>query len=379
MEATELKKLVALRHDLHRHPEVSCKEYETQKRILAFLEGLGISHAQPVGSTGVWVKFEGKEAGKTVMLRGDTDALPIQEINNFTHQSTQPGVSHKCGHDGHTTIMAGVAAQLLKNPPAKGTAILLFQPAEENGHGARAVLDDTQFDIQPDVVFALHNLPGYPQRKIVIREGSFTAAAKSIIIKLDGKTSHAAEPELGINPAAAIADLITMFQNASQPDLSRDDFALTTPVYIHMGEKSYGVSAGHGEVHYTLRTWHNDVMEKLCEQVAEAVERIAKQHKLKATISWTEEFFANQNHPDAVHMVTEAAKANGLELETRPTPFKWGEDFGLFTEKFRGAMFGIGSGEDCPALHNPDYDFPDALIEPAVGMFTHLIQQALDE
>ncbi len=379
MEATQLKNLVALRHELHRHPEVSGQEYATQKRILAYLHALGIANAQPIGGTGVIVKFVGKTDGKSIMLRGDTDALPILEVNEFEYKSATKGISHKCGHDGHTAIMAGVAAELQQYPPEKGMAILLFQPAEENGEGAKAVLADPTFDFTPDYVFALHNLPCYPLKKIVVREGSFTAAAKSIIIRLDGKTSHAAEPELGINPAAAIAELITMFHHNSQPDLSHDDFALTTPVHIQMGEKSYGVSAGHGEVHYTLRTWHNEVMEKLCLQVSEAAERIAHRHHLAAAISWTEEFFANQNHPEAVEMVRKAAKANALELETRLTPFKWGEDFGLFTERFRGAMFGIGSGEDCPALHNPDFDFPDTLIEPAVGMFYHLIRQALNE
>lgn len=368
--------LVAFRKELHQHPEVSQKEVETQKRIIDFLGTHGIE-GKIVGITGVMIVFDSGIEGKTVMLRSDHDALPIQEINDFDHKSLTEGVSHKCGHDGHTAIMCGVAEYFRDHPIKKGKAILLFQPAEENGEGAKAVLTDDQFTFQPDLVFAMHNLPKYPLHTIVCREGSFTAAAKSIIIKLDGKTSHAAEPELGINPAAAISDLVKMFADVSQPELNRDDFALTSPIYIHMGELSYGVTAGHGEIHYTLRTWNNEIMKELTDQVLKRTELIVNQHGLKSTISWTEEFSSNQNHPDAISLINESVAENGFIGEERTTPFKWGEDFGLFTERHTGAMFGIGSGVDCPALHNPDYDFPDEIIPTGIKMFTTIMTKAL--
>jgi amidohydrolase len=313
------------------------------------------------------------------MLRADTDALPITEINSFPHKSIFDGVSHKCGHDGHTAIMVGVAEYLHNNPLQKGTVLLLFQPAEENGEGAKAVLNDPRFDLDPDFVYAFHNLPGYPLHQVVVKEGSFTAAVKSIIIKLKGKTSHAAEPELGINPAKCIAEIISFFDKAIEPNIEADGFALATPVFIHMGEKSYGVSAGYGEVHYSLRTWNNQVMEDFTNKVIEAVNTIASNCGLETEISWTEEFFANQNDPKAVSLIRSIAKEQGFPLEERSTPFKWGEDFGLFTEKYKGAMFGIGSGEESPALHNPDYDFPDEIIPTGIKMFTGLIQRTLHE
>jgi amidohydrolase len=328
MEETFVMDLVAFRKELHRNPEVSQKEFETQKRIISFLKQIGIE-GKVVGITGVMVVFDSGKAGKTIMLRSDHDALPIQEVNEFEHKSLVDGVSHKCGHDGHTAIMCGVAKHIKDHPISKGKVILLFQPAEENGEGAKAVLADKEFDFKPDLVFALHNLPKYALHAIVCKEGSFTAAAKSIIIKLDGKTSHAAEPELGINPARAISELVQMFDKVKQPDLDRDDFALTSPIYIHMGELSYGVTAGHGEVHYTLRTWNNETMNKLSNGILLEVERIAQNHQLRSTISWTEEFSSNQNHPDAVSIITESIKENGFKNTERSTPFKWGEDFGL--------------------------------------------------
>ncbi|MEP0985255.1 amidohydrolase [Ekhidna sp.] len=378
MEKIMINDLIDFRRELHMHPEVSGNEFQTQGRIISFLKTLGIE-GKEIGGTGVFVVFDSGNEGKTIMLRSDHDALPIQEINSFEHQSIYEGVSHKCGHDGHTAIMCGVAKHFNENPIEKGKIILMFQPAEENGEGAKAILVDEQFEFQPDLVFALHNLPGYPLNKVVYKEGNFTPAVKSIIVKLDGKTAHAAEPELGINPAATISELIAMFDEVNQPDLERDDFALTTPIYIHMGELSYGVSAGHGEIHYTLRTWSSEVMNELTERILNRIDDIAAKHQISTSISWTEEFDSNKNDPKAVDYVSQAISANSLDSEMREWPFKWGEDFGLFTQKFPGAMFGIGSGENCPALHNPDYDFPDEIIETGIKMFTSIAQKAINE
>lgn len=378
MEETSIMDLIAFRKDLHKHPEVSQNEFETQKRIIKFLERNDIE-GRKAGGTGVLVIFDSGKAGKTIMLRSDHDALPIRETNDFEHKSQVDGVSHKCGHDGHTAIMCGVAGYFKRNPLQKGKLILVFQPAEENGEGAKAILADPQFDFKPDLTFALHNLPGYPLHKVVFKEGSFTAAAKSIILKLDGKTSHAAEPERGINPAMAISDLIKMFEEEGQPDLNRDDFALTTPIFLSMGELSYGVSAGHAEVHYTLRTWSSEVMDDLTSRLLKRIKEISGKYNLKHSINWTEAFEANKNSSTAVQLIKEASSKVNVDSEERERPFKWGEDFGLFTQKFEGAMFGIGSGMDCPALHNPDYDFPDEIIDTGIKMFTTIVEKAVNE
>lgn len=367
----------AIRRHLHQHPEVSTQEYKTQSFLRETLNNIGCKEVYDIGKTGLLVHFKGTGKGNTIMLRADIDALPIEETNTFDYASVYKGVSHKCGHDGHATIMLAVAMALHKNPPHKGEVYLLFQPAEENGHGARDVLADKGFNIKPHKVFALHNLPGYAKNEIVCRKGSFTAAAKSVILKLKGKTSHAAEPEKGFNPGLAMAEILGLSETLSQKDIKKEDFALITMVYATLGEKAYGVSAGYGEVHLTLRTWQNEVMENLVHQLLEKIKEITQKHHLQLEVEWLEIFHANDNDDEAYTIICESVKDLGLSYVDRETPFKWGEDFGLFTEKFSGAMFGIGAGKDSPALHNPDYDFPDEIIPTARDMFLKILDKSL--
>lgn len=368
-----IEELQIFRRYLHQHPEASTQEVETQSYVKKHLEKLNHDGLIEVGKTGLAIFFKGKEAGKKILFRADMDALPIQEINEFEYKSVNEGVSHKCGHDGHTTIMLGVANHLSKNNLEKGEVCLIFQPAEENGKGAKAVLEDPNFKFEADKAYALHNLPGYPLHQVICRKSSFTAAAKSVIFKLHGKTSHAAEPEKGINPGLAIAEILQLSEALSEKDINADDFRLITMVHVEMGEKAYGISAGYGEVHFTLRTWKNEVMEMLDKNLVEAVEYICSKQNLKLEKEYLEIFHANDNDEKAYEIIKQAAANNSLSFEERKTPFKWGEDFGLFTEKYKGAMFGIGSGENCPALHNPDYDYPDEITETGIKMFIEIL------
>lgn len=371
------EELVILRKAIHQHPELSGQEHETRERVKAYCERFGGEMIE-LGATGLAIVFDSGKSGDTVLFRSELDALPIKEINTFDYASVKEKVSHKCGHDGHTTVLCGLAQRLAAHPPESGKIVLLFQPAEENGKGAQEVLSDERFSsIEPDWVFAYHNLPGYPLKQVVYRTGAFTAAAKSIVVKLKGKTSHAAEPELGHNPASAIADILNYGNELTDADLDSDGFFLVTPVYVTMGEKAYGVSAGYGEVHLTLRSFSNAVMDARSHDLANKAEAIATKYSLNSDISWTEVFAANENNEQAVKLITEAAGTIGLDAISRPQPFKWGEDFGLFTQRYQGAMFGIGSGEACPALHNPDYDFPDEMIPEAVELFETIAKQIL--
>lgn len=377
MNSIKIEELIHFRKELHRYPELSCEEFKTSERVEIFLQ-----HYKPdilikkLGGTGIAAVYEGKHAGKTILIRCELDALPIHEINDFEHRSLKDGVSHKCGHDGHATIICGVAALLHQERPERGRVVLLFQPAEENGKGAAAVLADEKFKaIQPDYVFALHNLPGFSENQIVVKNGSFTSAVNSIVIRLQGKTAHAGEPHKGINPALAIAEVTQQLLQLTVSDIRKDEFCLVTPVYTHMGELAYGVSAGEGEVHFTIRCRDNEQM-RLLEATAEnIVQNIAQKHQLKSDISWTESFFANQNSEQAVAWIREAAMECNLEVFEAGVPFGWGEDFGLFTEKFEGAMFGLGAGENMPALHNPDYDFPDTIISAGIRIFHTILKK----
>ncbi len=297
-------------------------------------------------------------------------------MNDFSHKSIFEGVSHKCGHDGHIAILCALAVKLSQNPPKLGNIILLFQPAEETGEGALAVSKDANFqNLKVDYAFALHNIPGERLGEIIIKDGTFSCAVNSIKIELTGKTSHAAEPQNGINPANAIANIVKEYSKFNQPNISEKQFCIVTPVHIMMGEKAYGVSAGQAELHFTLRSDKNAAMKKLMETLETTANNIADAENLKINISWSQEFMANENDPICADVVRNAANSLNYNLQEKQFPFSWGEDFGLITQKIPGAMFGIGAGENCPALHNPDYDFPDELIEIGSKMFYEIWNQ----
>lgn len=375
-----MEELIQLRKELHKHPEISGNEKETANRVLLFLSKYPPNKIiTSLGGEGILAIYKGSEKGKTILFRCELDALPIEEINTFNYQSVYSGVSHKCGYDGHMAILCGMAKTLHENPLKKGTVMLLFQPAEEDGNGAKRVLNDANFkEFKPDFVFALHNLPGFKKHQIIVKEDTFTCAVNSMIIKLNGKTSHAGEPENGINPALAIAEIIQVFNSEINTDLTSEKYCLITPIHIEMGEKAYGVSAGYGEVHFTIRSNSNNQMRIIESNLEENVIKITSKYDLKTEISWTQSFEANENSPDAVHFIKKAASISNLSVLERKLPFTFGEDFGLFTQHFKGAMLGIGAGENTPALHNPDYDFPDDIITTGIQLFHQITKAIID-
>lgn len=372
--------IIELRRLLHSLPELSGLEKGTSGIIRDFIkftnpDGL----ITEVGGNGIIATWRSKIPGPVILFRADMDALPIQESNEFRHKSIHPGISHKCGHDGHMAIVCGLALMLAEKGPAKGTIHLLFQPSEENGMGAEKVLNDTKFkSIKPDYVFALHNIPGYPMHSVIVREGSFSAAATSIIIDLYGKTSHASEPEKGINPAMAVSEIFRDCKALEINEPADDDMQLVTPVYAILGEKAYGTSAGRASVHFTLRCRDNEKLNKLKMKIEKLVMEIAVRHRLKADFNYIETFYANENDKESVEFVRKAADKLELKVFEKDSPFKWGEDFGFFTSAYKGCMFGLGAGENCPALHNPDYDFPDEIISTGVNVFYEIMQYLTD-
>lgn len=375
-----MKELIALRKTLHQYPELSGEEKNTAKIVTNFLANYPPeSIITNIGGEGILAIYGEQNAKKTILFRCELDALPIQEINTFSHQSKTLGISHKCGHDGHMAILCGLAKKIKKNPLDKVSIGLLFQPAEENGSGAKKVIDDLKFKkFQPDFAFALHNLPHYPLHQIIIKNGIFTCAVKSIAIVLKGKTSHASEPENGINPALAISEIINAFENKNQANINKENYLVVTPIHIKMGEKAYGVSAGDGEIHFTIRSNSNSFMSKIEKELETIVKEVAVKNQLQITINWTEEFQANENHASAVNFIKKAIVNSNLEYLEKKLPFAFGEDFGLFTQKFNGAMFGLGAGINTPALHNPDYDFPDELIKTGTDLFYQICKEIND-
>jgi amidohydrolase len=374
-----MKELEIVRQYLHQHPEVSQLETNTQNYLLGLLERLSIDSIEQVASTGLLLHYKGKNAGKNILFRGDIDALPIQETITESYKSIVKGVSHKCGHDGHTTILYGLAKYYAENRPERGDVFLLFQPAEENGWGARAVVESGLLkNKQISMVFALHNLPGYKKHLVVCREGSFTSSVVSLAVHFKGYTAHAAEPWHGRNPARAMSryTIAALQYNMERKDVHK--YVTVTPVYTMLGSKSYGISAGEGTVHLTIRA---DVPQRLAsalEKIKSEAITIAVEEELELDFEYIEPFDANVNNAGAVEMVMNAASILNLEYEERPEPFRWGEDFGLFTGMYPGAMFGIGAGEDCMPLHHPAYNYPDEITQTGINMFLTIQKNAQD-
>ncbi len=376
IEPHDLNRLIELRRTLHRYPEISNQEVRTADRVVGFLEETGPDRiVRGIGGEGVAALYRGREDGPIVMIRCELDALPIRETNDSPHRSSVPDVSHKCGHDGHMAIVSGLALLLGRRRPGRGGVLLLYQPAEETGEGAARVLADPKFgEIEPDLVYTLHNLPGYPSGTVLLREGIIASASKGLIVRLVGAPSHAAHPDEGKNPALAACQILQGLVALPATHTAFGHSSLITPIHLRVGQPAFGTSAGEGVVMVTLRSHRNDVMEKLCSASVEFARGIAAVHGLGVETTWTEEFPAVVNNSDCVEVVREAARRSGLPVIPVDVPFSWSEDFGRFTLRYPGALFGLGAGEEHPQLHTGNYDFPDELITKGIDVFHGLVR-----
>ena len=367
-----------IRRELHQHPELSGHEAQTARfvedKLQAFNPTKVIRH---VGGHGLLVEYFFSEDGPTLLFRADMDAVAVQEPDDMPYHSQNPGVAHKCGHDGHTTILLRFAQMLSEHPLTKGRVLLLFQPAEEDGSGAKAVMDTKVLDYYKiDKAFALHNIPGYPASAVLFKEGSFTCAVVSVSITLTGKTSHAAEPQKGISPIPATLSIVDKLLRWNNTDIQSDDYFLSTIVEIHVGEEAYGVSAGNSVIRATLRAKTDKLLHQHAQQLKELVAtECERTPDLQHEMEWLEPFSANENDSQSVSLIKSAAIRNDLPYIELQTPFSWGEDFGLFTQQYKGALFGLGAGENCAPLHSPRYDFPDEVIETGATLFYTIAEE----
>jgi amidohydrolase len=363
-----MNNLIHLRHTLHQFPEVALEESQTAQRILQFFQPLNPDQVvEELGGTGLAFVFKGKKPGKRILFRCELDALPIEDLKESPHQSLTKGKGHLCGHDGHMAIICGLGEKLAQNRPEKGEVVLLFQPAEETGDGAKAVLEDRRFEqIKPDFAFALHNLPGYPLHQIVMRQGTFAAGSTGMTITLTGKTSHSAHPEAGINPAQALAKLIL---ELPQLPNEAEGFALLTLIHAELGSLAFGTSAGKGSLSMTLRAFDQEELDSLIEKVKAKAQVVAESERLSVEFGFVEQFAVSVNDPELYQLVEKTAKNLGISLVEKPEPFRWSEDFGLFSQVCPSFLFGLGAGENCPQLHEGTYDFPDELITTGVELF----------
>lgn len=365
------------RQHIHANPELSAVEKNTSEYIVSELTKLGIKKIyQGFSMYSILVEIDGNEAGPTILFRCELDALPIQEQNDLAYRSTKKSISHKCGHDGHAATMFRFAQKLIEKPLKKGKTLLFFQSAEETGAGAKAAIESgifNQFEI--DYAFAYHNFPSFPMGEIIAKNGLFTPCVESGVFELIGQTSHAAEPLKGLNPALAIAEILQYFDSLNNPDKASSDFFVATPIHVEMGEKAYGTSAGKATIGYTFRTWENEKFDAIKDKIIQKVGDVSKKYKLEFSSKWLETFNANNNNETAYTEMKIAAKKQKFEILDLEKPFEFGEDFGLFTKKYKGAMFGIGSGINQPPLHSPTFDFPDELLEIGSAMFYQIAEQ----
>ena len=384
MKLAFLPRLIELRHALHRHPELSCHEENTAQQIIRFLSPYSPDNIiTNLGGFGVAAVYRGVQDGPTIMIRADMDALPIDEINDFPYRPRIKGVSHACGHDGHIAMAAGLAPLLAENKPPKGAVVLLFQPAEENAMGARGVVGDPRFaEIRPDYTFAIHNMTGHPTHRILVREGAMLSAVRTIIIRLYGKTAHASMPEMGISPLTAAKEIERKINSSQNNNRIASEFSMATIVGLVVGEKpSYGVSPADGKIIATLRAYTDDVLDRFSQEIESFSIEIATSEKLHVDeISYDEKYSATVNSRLCNEIIRAAAAENDLEVHDMDFPLAAGEDFGVLIRASRrgGAIFLIGTGVGGPGLHNPDYDFPDAIIETGVNMFWSIIQKTLE-
>lgn len=374
----QVETLVSIRHDLHRRPELSGEEERTAERISDSLRQMQPDAiVRGLGGTGVAAIFDSGQPGPSVMIRCELDGLPIRETGTVAHKSEIDGKGHQCGHDGHMTILLGVAMLLRERPP-RGRVVLLFQPAEETGRGARAVISDPRFEsIRCDFSIALHNMPGHETHRIILKAGHVNCASRGMRIHLKGKTAHAAQPEAGVSPAQALADIIRELGELTNAAGAGDAFSLVTIVHASLGERAFGVSPAEAELWATLRTVTDEKMRDIIADAETIAKRAADKSGVAVQITYDDIFNACENDANVVSHMRESARGLGLDVEELDGPLRFSEDFGAFAKQSASAMFFLGAGLDRPALHNPDYDFPDALIPTGVSMLQATIDRLI--
>jgi amidohydrolase len=385
---THIARLTALRHQLHRAPEAPREEVETAKIIAGELKALKPDHLiTSIGGHGLAAIFDSGTPGPTLMFRSELDGLPIEDLAEVPHRSEIKGRGHLCGHDGHMVSLLGFATCVAEKRPAKGKIIILFQPAEEDGSGAAAMINDPAYQqLIPDFVYAYHNLPGLPFGHVAVAPGPANCASRGMIVKFHGKTAHASMPETGVSPMPALARLMPQLAGLSKGMPPAPDFTLATVTHVRMGEPVFGIAPSYAELFVTLRTLLDDAMAEIVGKAEALVRQAAKDFGLKVEINYDDIFVHCENAPEAVYDVRNALNALNIPHDERGLPIRASEDFGRFGHAIlkdgklhppKSAMFYLGCGENYPQLHNPDYDYPDGLTPIAAGVFLDIARRVL--
>ena len=368
-----LGQLLRFRHDLHAHPELKYEEHRTGDKVAAYLKALGLNVHRGLGQTGVVATIHGKgrsaeNPGRSIGIRADMDALPVQELNGFGHISTHPGRMHACGHDGHTTMLLGAATLLAQQPDFDGSVHLIFQPGEEGGAGARAMMEDGLFTLFPcEAVFALHNWPLLPAGKMAVRVGPIMASALRFEIRISGKGGHAAMPHTTIDPIPVACALVGQLQTLVSRSTDPLDSAVVTVGQIASGTVE-NIIPDDAVIYGTVRTLKTSTEKTMIEGLHRISEHVAAAHLCTAEVIIKPGYPNTTNHAhEARFMASVMREIVGEEnADGDILPALTAEDFGFMLEVVPGAYGWIGNGPNGQAgvgLHNPAYDFNDENLD----------------
>ena len=367
----------AWRRDLHQHPELLYDVHRTASLVAERLRAFGCDEVVTgIGRTGVVGVIRGRAGGtRTLGLRADMDALPIEERTNLAHASKVPGKMHACGHDGHTAMLLGAARHLAASRDFAGTAVVVFQPAEEGGAGARAMIDDglmTRFGI--DEVYGMHNLPGLAVGRFATRPGPIMAAADRFEIEIEGRGGHAAAPHQTIDPVLVGAHIVTMAQSIVARNVDPLDSCVVSVTTFHAGTAQNAI-AQTATLSGTTRTLSPDVRDYAEARLRKIAESVGAAHGATVSTRYTRGYPVTRNHPDQTTIAAKAAErvAGTGNVEGAIAPIMGAEDFSYMLETRPGAFVFIGNG-DSASLHHPGYDFADDALAHGIGYWVKLVQ-----
>ncbi|CAN7164813.1 MULTISPECIES: M20 aminoacylase family protein [Ensifer] len=373
--------LVAIRHDLHAHPELGLEETRTSAFIARHLAELGYEVTTGLAKTGVVGTLRNGSGLRSIGIRADIDALPILEETGLGYASKTPGLMHACGHDGHTTMLLGAARALAERRNFDGTIHLIFQPAEENFGGAKIMMDEGLFEKFPcDAVFALHNEPGLPFGQFALREGPIMAAVDEARITVHGRGGHGAEPQDTADPIVCGASIIMALQSIVSRNIHPMDPSVVTVGAFHAGSAS-NIIPERAEIVVGIRSFDPAVRDELERRIRMIAEAQAASFGMRATVDYLRSYDATINHKAETDFVRDLAVrfAGADKVIDLARPFMGSEDFAYMLQERPGTYFFLGSkvsGEEKP-LHHPAYNFNDDLLPVGAAFWTELAEAYL--
>lgn len=372
----DIAALVALRRDLHQHPELGYQEQRTSGLVAEFLIRLGLEVYQGIGKTGVVGVLKRGTSPRAIGLRADMDALPMADNGTQPWKSQQPNVCHACGHDGHTVMLLGAAQALAADAQFDGTVNFIFQPAEEGLAGAQAMIDDGLFERFPcDEVYAIHNWPQLPLGVVQTRPGPIMGAGDAFSIVVEGGGGHAAQPQLTPDTLLATSELVVALHTIVSRDLDPCDPAVLTVTRIN-GGFSHNMIPAQATLSGTVRSFDSAVQDRIEQRMRELAQHVTAAHGLTAAVQYDRYYPATINGAEQAATALRAAARAGLAHAEAPKPALTSEDFSFMLQAKPGAYLWLGSADSRP-LHHSEYDFNDALIPFGIRWYCALVQETL--